>query len=134
MAFNSIIAELFWFVEVMGSNANNAKAWCELLVLKMLELLLQEIEQYLTIQYHQNRRWRRVCGQSETPWAFQVQVCILICHGGCSDFSLGRLPQSTGIKMDWCWHLPLILVTVGCRYWVIDLFIYTWQIRKRFQL
>jgi hypothetical protein len=29
MAFNAIIAELFWFVEVMGSNANNAKAWHE---------------------------------------------------------------------------------------------------------
>ncbi len=29
MAFNAIIAELFWFVEVMGSNANNAKAWRE---------------------------------------------------------------------------------------------------------
>jgi hypothetical protein len=29
MAFNAIVAELFWFVEVMGSNANNAKAWRE---------------------------------------------------------------------------------------------------------
>jgi hypothetical protein len=29
MAFIAIIAELFWFVEVMGSNANNAKAWHE---------------------------------------------------------------------------------------------------------
>jgi hypothetical protein len=29
MAFNAIVADLFWFVEVTGSNANNAKAWCE---------------------------------------------------------------------------------------------------------
>jgi hypothetical protein len=29
LAFNAMIAELFWFVEVMGSNANNAKAWRE---------------------------------------------------------------------------------------------------------
>jgi hypothetical protein len=29
MAFDAIIVELFWFVEVMGSNANNAKAWRE---------------------------------------------------------------------------------------------------------
>jgi hypothetical protein len=29
MAFNAIVAELYWFVEVMGSNANKAKAWRE---------------------------------------------------------------------------------------------------------
>ncbi len=29
MAFNAIVAKLFWFVEVTGSNANNVKAWHE---------------------------------------------------------------------------------------------------------
>jgi hypothetical protein len=29
MAFNAIVAKLFWFVEVTGLNANNAKAWRE---------------------------------------------------------------------------------------------------------
>ena len=29
MAFNAIVAKLFWFVEVTGSNANNANAWRE---------------------------------------------------------------------------------------------------------
>jgi hypothetical protein len=29
MAFNAVVAELFWSVEIMSSNANNAKAWCE---------------------------------------------------------------------------------------------------------
>jgi hypothetical protein len=29
MAFNAIVAKLFWFGEVRGSNANNAKAWRE---------------------------------------------------------------------------------------------------------
>ena len=29
MAFNAIVAKLFWFGEVTGSNANNAKAWRE---------------------------------------------------------------------------------------------------------
>ena len=28
-AFNDVFAELIWFVEVTGSNANNVKAWCE---------------------------------------------------------------------------------------------------------
>jgi len=27
MAFNAIAAKLFWFVEVMGLNADNAAAW-----------------------------------------------------------------------------------------------------------
>jgi hypothetical protein len=27
MAFNPIVAKLFWFVEVTGSNADNATAW-----------------------------------------------------------------------------------------------------------
>ncbi len=35
MAFNAIIAELFWFVEVTGSNANNAKAWYETVVVEV---------------------------------------------------------------------------------------------------
>jgi hypothetical protein len=29
MAFNAIVAKLFWFGEVTGLNANNAKAWHE---------------------------------------------------------------------------------------------------------
>ncbi len=29
MTFNAFVAELFWFVEVMGSNANNAMVWRE---------------------------------------------------------------------------------------------------------
>jgi len=29
MAFNAIVAKLFWFVEVTGSNADNATAWRE---------------------------------------------------------------------------------------------------------
>ena len=29
MAFNAIAAKLFWFVEVMGLNADNAAAWRE---------------------------------------------------------------------------------------------------------
>ena len=29
MAFNAIVAKLFWFGEVTGLNANNAKAWRE---------------------------------------------------------------------------------------------------------
>ena len=28
-AFDAVFAELIWFVEVMGSNANNVKAWRE---------------------------------------------------------------------------------------------------------
>ena len=28
-AFNAVFAELIWFVEVTGSNANNVKAWRE---------------------------------------------------------------------------------------------------------
>jgi hypothetical protein len=28
-AFDAVFAELIWFVEVTGSNANNAKAWHE---------------------------------------------------------------------------------------------------------
>ncbi len=36
MAFNAIIAELFWFVEVTGSNANNAKAWHETFVVEVM--------------------------------------------------------------------------------------------------
>ncbi len=71
-------------------------------------------------------------GKWETLWACRVQVyylraCraqvwILIHHGGWS-------MQSTGIKIDWCWHLPLIFRTVGGSNWVIDLFIDTWLIR-----
>ncbi len=29
VAFNAVFAELICFVQVTGSNANNAKAWCE---------------------------------------------------------------------------------------------------------
>ena len=29
MAFNAIVAKLFWFVEVTGLNADNAMAWRE---------------------------------------------------------------------------------------------------------
>ena len=29
MAFNAIVTKLFWFVEVTGSNADNATAWHE---------------------------------------------------------------------------------------------------------
>ena len=29
MAFNAIVAKLFWFGEVTGSNADNAMAWLE---------------------------------------------------------------------------------------------------------
>ena len=29
-AFDDVFAELIWFVEVTGSNANNAKAWREI--------------------------------------------------------------------------------------------------------
>ena len=29
MAFNPIVAKLFWFVEVTGSNADNVTAWRE---------------------------------------------------------------------------------------------------------
>ncbi len=57
--------------------------------------------------------------------AFQVQVCILICHGG-------WLTQFTGIKIDWCWHFPLIFRTVRSSNWVINLFIDSRLIRKRF--
>ncbi len=28
-SFNAVFAELICFVDVMGSHANNAKAWCE---------------------------------------------------------------------------------------------------------
>ena len=54
MAFNANVAKLFWFVEVTDSNADNAMAWHETLVLKMLELLPQEIEPNMTI--HQKVR------------------------------------------------------------------------------
>ena len=37
-------------------------------------------------------------GRWKSSWACRVQVCILT-HGG-------WLMQSTGIKIDWCWHLP----------------------------
>jgi hypothetical protein len=53
-AFDDVFAELIWFVEVMGSNANNVKAWRELSVLKILGLLPQEIEPNMTI--HQKGR------------------------------------------------------------------------------
>jgi hypothetical protein len=36
MAFNAAFAELFWFVEVTGSNANNAKAWHESFVVEVM--------------------------------------------------------------------------------------------------
>ena len=49
MAFNANVAKLFWFVQVTDSNADNAMAWHETLVLKMLELLPQEIEPNMTI-------------------------------------------------------------------------------------
>jgi hypothetical protein len=29
MAFNAIVAELFWFVEITSSNTNNIKEWRE---------------------------------------------------------------------------------------------------------
>ena len=35
MAFNAVVAELFWFVEVTSSNANNAKAWHETFVVEV---------------------------------------------------------------------------------------------------
>ncbi len=35
MAFDAIIAELFWFVEVTGSNVNNAKARHEIIVVEV---------------------------------------------------------------------------------------------------
>ena len=43
MAFNAIVAKLFWFGEVTGSNANNAKAWRETFGKLYWELLVTAI-------------------------------------------------------------------------------------------
>ena len=43
MAFNAIVAKLFWFGEVTGSNANNATAWRETFSKLYWELLVTAI-------------------------------------------------------------------------------------------
>ena len=53
-AFDAVFAELIWFVEVTGSNANNVKAWRETVGVEILGLLPQEIEPNMTI--HQKGR------------------------------------------------------------------------------
>ena len=35
VAFNAVFAELFWFVEVTSSNANNVKAWRETFIVEV---------------------------------------------------------------------------------------------------
>ncbi len=35
VAFNAVFAELFWFVEVTSSNANNVKEWHETFVVEV---------------------------------------------------------------------------------------------------
>ncbi len=61
MAFNAIIAELFWFVEVMGSNANNAKAWHETFVVEVTSSNANNV-----------KAWRETFGVEDT-WTFTAR-------------------------------------------------------------
>ncbi len=58
MVFNAIITELFWFVEVMGSNANNAKAWHETFVVEVTGSNANDV-----------KAWRETLGVEDT-WTF----------------------------------------------------------------
>ncbi len=60
-AFNAIITELFWFVEVAGSNANNAKAWHETFVVEVTGSNANNV-----------KAWRETIGVEDT-WTFTAR-------------------------------------------------------------
>ncbi len=140
MAFNAIVAELFWFVEITSSNTNNIKEWRETfgvedawtVTAREWTILDNPIPTELKVKKGM-RADVKLCGLADCKcviWGLancQGQVCILICHGGC-------MWQSTGIEIDCCWHLPNLEIVICKSNWVIDLLFNTRLICKRLRL
>ncbi len=128
MAFNAIVAKLFWFVEVTGSNANNAKVWCETFggedawtftAREWTKLDNLPNEKIVEKGTWADENLRGLAERKCVIWglvgrsSWSMSVVVL-------EYTLPHLPrtsvleeQRNPLEIDWCWHMPLILGTVG---------------------
>ncbi len=104
VTFNAVFAELICFFEVTGSNANNAKAWCETVSVEdtwtfaardwtqlvNAELRLERIVEKGT------QADEKLCGLTKRNWAFWFVIVV-----ACEYTLLWQF--ETSVLEDWLW-------------------------------